>query len=317
MGRTLFVAISVLLAFASAAVAQTGPALLLKPLLSEEENLESRGDALSFGSADAEGADFDMTAFELSGRFRERRERLIPRIGWDLTHYQFDSDIPILDQNLTDTSIAIGLEVGEFSGWRSGLTVGIGYAGNAPFGESDAYYAKATFLMGRQLDKRTDLGFVIDYDGNRAAFPDIPIPGIAYRHEFDPNLNYTIGVPLSSVTWRPDRPIMIEITWQMVDRIDARFEYELSPVWIVFMNLEEREEAFTVDDIADHDRLLFQQRRAELGVRWHPWEHTSFLVAGGYAFSQEFSVGYDQSDSDEIADIDDEPYFRLGFERRW
>jgi hypothetical protein len=305
------------LAATTAALAQTGPALLLKPLLSEDENVESRGGALFFGSADAGSADFDMSAFELSGRFRERRENFIPRIGWDLTHYKFESDTPVLDQNLTDTSVAIGLEVGRFSGWRSGLTVGIGYAGNAPFGESDAYYGKATLLLGKQLDKRTDLGLVIDYNGNRAAFPDIPIPGIAYRHEFDPKLSYTIGVPLSSVTWRPDRPIMVEVTWQMVDRVDARFEYELSLVWILFMNFELREEAFTVDGIGDHDRLLFQQRRAELGIRWHPWEHTSFLLAGGYAFNQEFSIGYDQNDSDEVADVSDEPYLRLGFERRW
>jgi hypothetical protein len=305
------------LTFVASAGAQTGPALLLKPLLSEDENLESRGDALFFGSAEAEDVDFDMAVYELSGRFRERRENFIPRIGWDLTWYHLRSDTPVLDQDLIDTSVAIGLEVGRFSGWRAGLTVGIGYGGNAPFGEGSAYYGKATLLMGKQLDKRTDVGFVIDYDGNRSIYPDIPIPGIAYRHEYDPKLSYTLGIPLSSVTWRPDRPIRVEVTWQLVDRLDARFEYELSPAWIAFVNLEQREEAFSVDGVGEHDRLLFQSRRAEAGIRWHPWEHTSFLLAGGYAFNQEFSIGFDQRDSDEVADISDEPYVRFGFERRW
>jgi hypothetical protein len=69
--------------------------------------------------------------------------------------------------------------------------------------------------------------------------------------------------------------------------------------------------------LADNDRLLFEQRRAEVGVRVQPWEHTSFLLASGYSFGSNFSVGFDQRDSDELADVSDEFYFRAGFERRW
>lgn len=304
-------------AFASSAVAQTGPALLLKPLLSEDQNLESRGDALFLSSAEAEGADFDMSVLELSGRFRERREKLIPRIGWDLSYYSLRSDTPLLDRNLVDTSVAIGLELGEFYDFRSGLTVGVGYAGNAPFGESDAYYGKATLVLGKKLDRRTDLALVIDYDGNRSVFPDVPLPGIAYRREYDPRLSYVLGVPLSSVTWKPTPAWLFEVTWNLVDRVDARVEYKVIETLTIFGNLEQRQEAFTVDGLADHDRLLFEQRRAEVGLRAQPWEHSSFLVAGGYAFGSDFSIGFDQRDSDEIADVSDEFYFRAGFERRW
>ncbi|MEA2708662.1 MAG: hypothetical protein QOF78_1263 [Phycisphaerales bacterium] len=302
----------------AAASAQTGPGLLLKPLMSEDENVESRGNALFLGSAHAEdGANFDMSAFELEGRYREWRERLIPRIGWDISYYNLRSDIPILDQDVLDASVAVGMELGVYSNWRSALTVGIGYAGNAPFGEGDAYYGKATLVLGKKLDKQTDFALVIDYDGNRSWYPDVPLPGFAYRHEFDPTLSYVVGVPISSVTWRPNRPVMLEVTWTFVDRIEARLEYELSPIWIVFMNLEQRFEAFSVDNIGDNDRLLLEQRRAELGIRWHPWEHTSLLLAGGYTFKTEFSVGFDQRDSQLVADISDEPYVRVGFERRW
>ena len=224
MRRTLCAAVaSAAIAVCSAAAsAQTGPALLLKPLLSEDENLESRGDALFLGSAEADGADFDLSVYEVQGRFREQREKFIPRIGWDLTWYDMRSDTPVLDQDLVDASVAVGLELGDYYDWKAGLTVGIGYAGNAPFGEGDAYYGKATLVAGKKLDERTDLAFVVDYDGNRSIFPDIPLPGIAYRHEFDPTLNYTIGVPLSSVTWRPDKTWMFEVTWTLLDSFYAR-----------------------------------------------------------------------------------------------
>jgi hypothetical protein len=311
------VVVLVSLTFPAAALAQTGPALLLKPLLSEEETWESRGDALFLSSAEAEGVDFDMSVVEVSGRFREQRERFIPRIGWDLAYYSLRSDTPTLDQDLLDTSVAVGLELGEYYNFRSGLTVGVGYAGNAPFGEGDAYYAKATLVLGKKLHRRTDLALVIDYDGNRTVFPDIPLPGIVYRHEFDPRLSYVIGVPLSSVTWRPSEQWLIELTWNLVDRIDARVEYKLFKEATIFANVERREEGFTVDGLADNDRLLFEQKRAEVGVRVQPWEHTSFLLAGGYAFGSDFSIGFDQRDSEKLADISDEYYFRAGFERRW
>src|SRR5437879_4091849 len=97
------VVLSCMATYAGSALAQTGPDLLLKPLLSESEVWESNGDALLFANGSASGGnDYDMDVFEYQGRFREQRERFIPRIGWDFTFYHLNSDIPILDQDLTD-----------------------------------------------------------------------------------------------------------------------------------------------------------------------------------------------------------------------
>src|SRR5439155_8264417 len=119
------------------ALAQTGPALLLKPNLSETEALEARGDAifLQQGSTSNAGADFRLSVFEWSGRFREQRENFIPRVGWDLTYLDVNTKDPsIPDKGLTDVSLAAGFELGTYSGWLTGLTVGVGYAGDTPFG---------------------------------------------------------------------------------------------------------------------------------------------------------------------------------------
>src|SRR5688500_7117412 len=118
MRRCVHLAALVSLALVTPAFAQTGPALLLKPLLAENEHLESRADALFLSSAEAEGDDFDMSVVEVSGRFREQRERFIPRIGWDVTYYSLRSETPVLDQNLLDTSVAVGLELGEYYDFR-------------------------------------------------------------------------------------------------------------------------------------------------------------------------------------------------------
>lgn len=317
MRHTFIPAAVLMIALAGSARAQTGPALLLRPLMDKDEIWESGGGGTGFASGHADGADFDMSMLEWSGRVREWGPRYAPRIGWDLTHYVLESDIPVLDQNLTDVAIAGGLELGTYYDWRAGFTAGVGYAGNAPLGEGDAWYGKATLALGRQINKRITLDLVLDYDGNRSIFPDIPLPGFAWRHQFDPRLSYTIGIPLTSITWRPDDRNTIEIIWALVEQLDIRLTHKLSPKWSLVGLLERRQDAFSVDDIPDHDRLLFQQRRAEVGLFWKPLEHTTLLFAAGYAFGGEFSIGYDQRDSAEVADLSDEPYLRLAFERRF
>jgi hypothetical protein len=303
-----------------AAMAQTGPDLLLKPLMNEKELVENRGGALLFPSGSASGGnDYQQQIFEIQGRFREQRENLIPRIGWDLTFYHLSSDIPVLDQDLTDVSFAAGIELWNAGDWRAGFTAGIGYAGASPFARSDAWYGKATLLVARKIDENTDLGLVLDYDGNRSVFPDFPLPGFAYRHTYDPTLSYTIGVPVSSVTWKPAQfpNFSLDATWVIPDTFTARPQYQLSPHWTVYGAWEHQFESFHVDQLHGTDRLLFEQRRIELGVQWHPWEHTGLTAAVGYAWGGEWSAGFDQRDSDFIAHVTDEPYFRLGFERRF
>ena len=50
------------------------------------------------------------------------REKLIPRIGWDFTYLDLSSDEPLLKHDLTDVSIAAGVELGTYYDWRAGLS---------------------------------------------------------------------------------------------------------------------------------------------------------------------------------------------------
>jgi hypothetical protein len=306
------------LLLASAVGAQTGPALLVKPLMHELEAWESRGDVFwQAQGATSNDEDFQMNILEYQGRVRERDEPFVPRLGWDLTYLDLNTDDPALQQDLMDVSVGAAFDLGTHGQWQSALAVGGGYAGNSPFGEGDAWYGMATLRVGRRLNEKMDLALVLDYDGNRSIFPDIPIPGFALKHRVHPTFVYILGVPLSSIAWRPTQELHVDVSWTLMDNFDATVEYELSPRWRVFTSLEARAEAFTVDGLSGDDRLLFQQRRIEAGVDWRPWEHTRLIAAAGYTFGGEFSIGFDQRDSDLVADISDEPYVRFGFERRF
>jgi hypothetical protein len=316
--RNWFVPVVVFAALAGSAMAQTGPALLLKPLVSETETWESRGDALFLRSGtDSNDDDYQMNVYQASGRVREQREKFVPRLGWDLTYIDTNSHDPGIPQNLTDVSIAAGVSLGEYYDWTAGLTVGVGYAGDTPFGQSDAWYGKATLIVGKKLDEKTDLAFVLDYDGNRTIFSDFPVPGIAYRHQYDKTLSYTAGIPVSAVSWKPTNEFSLDVTWVFIDRFEARAEYALTPAWKLYGALESRQQAFHVESVGGNDRLFFQQKRAEIGVTWKPLAGTSFYAGGGYAFNGEFSEGWDTSDSNLVADLSDEPYIRFGYERQF
>jgi hypothetical protein len=302
------------------AKAQTGADLLLNPLLNEQEIVEARADALFLNDGQTDNDnDFGMSIYRTSGRVRERRENFVPRIGWDVSYYDLDTDEPGLPDELLESSVGVGVDLNFFKGWRGGLSVGIGYAGDKPFAQGGAWYGKGTLIFGRDLDKDTTLAFVLDYDGARSIFPDIPIPGIAYRHQYDPTLSYTVGIPLSSVVWKPSQidRLRIEVSYLFIDTFEADIDYEVIRHLVVFARLESESRAFHTEEIGGNDRLLFFQRRVEMGLRFKPWEETTITGSIGYSFAGEFSAGFDSRDSDEIADLSDEPYLRIGFETRF
>ena len=227
----------------------------------------------------------------------------------------------MLPSNFVDTSVAFGVGLIDYEGWLGGITFGIGYAGAGAYDDGNAYYGKADFVIGRKLDETTSIGFVIDYDGNRSAYPDVPLPGFAYTKQYDKNLSYTLGFPFSSVTWKPDpattldHQLTIEARYQIPDAFDARIDYELIKEVGVYASYAQRYEAFKWDQLADGgDRVLFQQSRVEGGVIWRPLEQLTLTGAIGYAFAQEFNVGFDVRDQDRIAKPSDEPYLRVGLE---
>ncbi|HEV2293406.1 MAG TPA: hypothetical protein VGR35_06090 [Tepidisphaeraceae bacterium] len=307
---------------ASRAAAQTGAELLIRPF-AEGENLELNTSAIFQPDGEDDfGGDLGLNVYQVSGRVREVREKSIPRLGYSLTYLDIDSEFAffgkLLPERLVDQSVAVGLAMPDVYGFSGGFTVGVGYAGDAPFGDANAWYGKATIAMGKNIDENTDLGFFLDYDGNRSYLPDVPLPGFAYRKRLDPKLILVAGVPLSTIEWTPNDQWKFELFWTLIDSFDARVTYTVAPGFNVYANLDSRNHAFHMDELEDaNERLLFEETRAELGVQWEPRDRTRVILAGGYAFGQEFSTGWDFRETDEITEVSDAPYARIGLEMRF
>jgi hypothetical protein len=325
MVRSSLVPLLALLAAPVVAFAQSGPELLLKPW-DKEEMLEARASAIFQSSGEFEddelgGADLRITHYESEGRIRILPGNIAsPRIGYKFTHLDIDTDLPGFPDDLTDQSATAGVFLHRFqSGWILGTTLGAGYAGENAYSDANAWYFKGTVVFGREVNENNALAVVVDYDGNRVIFPDIPIIGFAWVGKLpERNLQITAGFPIISVLWNINERTTAEATWTFSDSLDGLVRHEFTDHWSLFARFETRNLGFHIDELEDaNDRLFFHQRRIEGGVQWMPAKYASLVAAAGYAFVGEFSTGWDMRDVENVLEIADEPYVRLGLELRF
>lgn len=324
-GLACFVAVGSL---ASLASAQTGADLLLGNF-DEGTNAFVRGDAYFLNSGrtnhDA-GAKLDL--YNAQGRFKLDLDTLIPgvnrtqpRAGYEFTHISTGSNDPALPDQLTDVSVAVGLGIAKSDKWIAGVSFGVGYAGANTFGDGNAYYGKADLAIGYTINEKERFGVVLDYDGNRTFLPDVPLPGFVYSRIVSDEITIKVGFPYTELEYRPSEKVTINLRYVIPDGGEADVEYAVTPEFRVYGGFSQQNEAFHDNRFDDpSDRILFRQSRVELGLRGRKetfGKDLSFTVAGGYAFSTEFETGWDSRDTENLADISDEPYLRVGFELKF
>lgn len=304
---------------ASVVAAQTGPELLLKAMPKDRQlELNSEGRVQLPGSTFNDAGSEDLTFFRLrvDGRYRLDPSNVAdPRIGIDLKHYGFSTDDPTLPGQYVDHSFAFGTGIAKWEDWVAGLTIGAGYAGAGGFDDSNAYYGMATLLFGRSIDKDTNLGIVLDYNGNRSIFPDVPLVGFQYRKTLNTELAVGLGFPVSSVYWHPNEKFKLEFNWTIPESLDIDVDYAFAEHMSVFAHLGSETSAFHDDRLArGDDRVIFKGRSVEGGLRFKPTDWSNGVFAVGYAFDQEFRTGFDVRDTEELTRINDGPYIRLAIE---
>ena len=271
-----------------------------------------------------------------------------PRVGF-ATHYeQLHSTDPALPDELFDGSVAFGMGVLSAAGWLGGLSVGIGHAGTDFEADGNALYLQGNFVLGKTFSNGDVVGLVLDYDGNRSFLPDWPLPGFQVRKRLDrpssppgstsapatrtadnlvfeaiahdpqadpPRLVLALGVPFTEMEWRPIDDLLLEVTFSLPDNFAARVDWtvigdrQVSGVGL-YASLNRTTEAFHWNELPRSDRLFHRMAFVEAGLNWRLHDRFELVIAGGYAFNQEFESGWDTRDSVEVAEIDDAPYAR-------
>ena len=307
------------LALGRIAVGQTSANLLAKPW-EADQTLEDQTDGfiLNSGHTKETNHSFQFSGIESYGRVRLfPGNEASPRFGYDVVEYNSHTTQPGFPHQLIDASIAGGTFLSKSNGWVTGITLGVGYAGDTPFARSSALYGRADFVIAKIFSDTDALGIGLDYDGNRTFLPDIPLPGFGYSHQFDPKLIMVFGLPTTSITWRPIEHLRIHADYLLLADGNVDIGYEFIPHLSAYAAFISRRDAFHADGLPKNHRLLFLQRRAELGLRFAPTEHMTFNIGVGYAFQNEFGSGFDVRTTHRVLHFSDEPYIGAGLNLRF
>lgn len=322
--HSMIVAGMALAVLAGVAGAETGPDLLLKPFAPGAKG-ELRADITVLGQVDnaaVAGPRTQLTVEDFGARYRLTLDStstatradfpISPVFGYQHTYIHINSTEPALPGQLFDQSVAVGASLFRSQTFELLGSIGIGFAGTTPYAQTDALYGKA-HLTGRfTLDVNSTLDVSLTYSGNRAIFPDVPLPGVAYtRSTSDRTLRYSIGVPYSYVNWKATDRLTLDLSWLPIYNFSARATYAVAENLSVYADFSSRTDAFVFADTRDR-RLFFSQRRAELGATLRAAKHVDLTAAAGYAFSQEFTTGFDVRNDDGLVDLEPAPYFRVG-----
>jgi hypothetical protein len=305
-----------LLGLSITAFAQTGPDLLIKPFPANR-SVEADAAALYLPDSDTSNADadFSLTSLEAQGRFRLLRDNAArPVGGFAATQLLIDTDDPAIPENLGDYSLGAGIGLFAQSGWVGGVTFALGHASDSPFSDGNAWYGKATLVVGK--DNVWDgwgVGLAIEYNGNRTFRPDLPLPGFVFTKRFHEIQSVvTVGIPVTGIRWTPSEQWEVILNYLFPDFVDAKVTFFPTRGLGIYGSVGQQTYAFWSDTLADsNDRIFYRQRRAELGVEWKPSDNVAVVLSGGYAFSQEITAGWDRDDDVLLADVDDAPYARL------
>jgi len=248
------------------------------------------------------------------GRYRPNPDN--PRglsVGWLYDHTELSTDDPRLPDRLETTAVAVGAPLGRYNGWDTGFTAGGGFSGDLPYADGDAWYGVGSLFARKQLGQTpTFITWFIDYDGSRSFLPDVPIPAVQYTVRESATLSYSIGLPFSSVSWQPDDRWSIDVKFLVPVAGSTEISYRATDRWSAYFMYETSTRAYHLAGDDDRRRLFFEQSRTELGARFALTPEVTLSAAGGYAFQQEFTRGWDSRRLRLVRDVDDAAYLRMG-----
>jgi len=309
------------LTLGAAAYGQSATRVIAAPWQDQTSHFELRTSHLFLENAESDaGFDTDIKISDTAFRWRKETDTLYtPTIGAVYSHTDIHSGDPLLPERLIDASVATAVELykNETEDFHLGLLVGVGWAGDNAFADTEQLYGLGTLVAVWDLSPKRQFVLLLDYNGNRNILPDVPLPGVAYREVVDESLIYVIGLPASQIIWKPTDAFTLEATYILPLDARLRASYEIGEAVTLFGAFTTDKDAYDVEGLASNRRLFFRQRRVEAGVEFEPGKNAVITVAGGLAFDQEFTAGFDTRDDTLVTELDDEPYVRVGLSLLW
>jgi hypothetical protein len=230
----------------------------------------------------------------------------------------FDTNSRNVPDTLDDMSLAAGIHLGDFgdsNAWHASAVLGLGYASDNLFADVNGLYGIGHLLFERKTGDADSLILGIMYNGNSGLLPDVPLPEFALTHR-TPELTYSIGFPQSSLRWLMTDNLALSLGYMMPYTGDVRLEYTIGNGFSFFGDFANAFDGFYLDGQGREDRIFFEMRRAEVGLRYQNPDvfhgiGLDVALTAGYAWDQQLTRGFDVRDRDVQAELSDEPYIGL------
>lgn len=306
------VGVTLTMTFVAAAQAQTGPSLLIKPWGDKPQWASTYDEPVFINDGHTKGDDakIGILYYDSYGRVKLDHDNSDPGfwLGYRMLAIGIDGDQPNLPGDLNDLSIAAAFKLGEGAdGWRVSLLVGAGTANDGHWSNGDAVYGIADINASQRIDEDTYLHIGVHYSGNRTFLPDVPLPYITYTHRDSESFSYAVGVPTSSVRWKPWDRVTIDANYTVPSNLFANISYALTTELSIFGEYSRTLDGFFQNK--QSDRLFYDLTRVSTGVRWIKEPLIDVRAGIGYAFNQEFATGFDVRRTSTIARPSDEMLF--------
>jgi hypothetical protein len=296
----------VMCALASSALAQTDESLLIGSAR-DENALHLEATALVYPSS---GARSTLWEFLSEGRLRlDDTHDLNPILGYSWFEFRSAQRLGPVDGDLVDGSLAFATPVATVGDWFIGALAGAGYAGDHPFSNSAAWYGLASVSAGRSFSNNDKLLVWLDYNGNRTLFPGVPVPQFAYSGSLNKQTDYVIGIPESSIEFRPDPRLTLSLKYDAPFSFDGEIEWKLTGQLGAVLGYVTEEHAFHSADLPGSKRVFVEEQRADAGLRWSASEHLKCSLLAGYGFGRHISTGFDDRDRSRVMSLSDGWFF--------
>jgi hypothetical protein len=296
------------------AAAQVGPSLVIKPWGSQPHRVETNDEPIFINGGHTQGDNHSIKTiyYNSYGRVKlDDPDNANPdvAIGYRATVIDINSKHPALPSGLTDVAVVGAFKLGELeSGWAISLIAGAGTSNDNHFRDKDAFYGIGTVNAMKQVDESSWLNIGLTHDGNRVFLPDVPLPYVVYSHRVSDDFSYNLGLPHSSLVWKPSEPVTLEIDYTIPLNFGLKATYDLSDAWSVFAQYARTFDGFHLDD-RNNTRMFYDLSRISVGLRLTNKSSLDARIGVGYAFEQEFSTGFDVRDTTTLAEPSDEALF--------
>jgi hypothetical protein len=168
-----------------------------------------------------------------------------------------------------------------------GLIGGVGSNSNLPF---NSFHETSIQLTGTWRLPEDDLHswiFFLSYANDRAFAANVPLPGVSYL-VIDPanHLLVSYGLPFF-LSWKPSDEWSYKLVYFIPTIINAEIAYEFKKPFKLHIGFDWYPQAWLAANRSDYkDQIIFDQKKASLGLRAPFARDWFFDVTGGYAFDQ-------------------------------